>query len=49
MIIPFIDVDPDRPPKCTICNDYGGYLDDDYPDSDGFLCECVFGLEEDLC
>lgn len=47
MIIPFIDLDPNNAPKCKICNDYGGYLDDEYPDSDGFLCECVFEPEED--
>lgn len=25
----FIDADPNNPPKCTTCNDYGGVYDDE--------------------
>jgi hypothetical protein len=31
----FIDPDPNNPPECKTCNDYGGVLDDELTDPEG--------------
>ena len=43
-LIPFIDADPNNPPKCPICNDYGGVLDDEkifWPDGTPYDEVCI--------
>jgi len=50
-LIPFIDADPNNPPKCAICNDYGGLMYPDRSDADGMplgeICDCAFINEDD--
>ena len=35
MWVPFIEADPNNPPKCKTCNDYGGILDNETYDYEG--------------